>query len=341
MAVTMITIAMASSGLFEFEESAMIIYGTQAGVAALTFMFSFNFKGRARQVVMAQALFKSIITTIFIIFFLLEVGLDIPLLISFANSVNMEIGLKVAMLTLLVSYVGAALVVVLNSSVYNIVEKLYKPSQSEVLSEPTFIGSVISENSETGLLLVEKEQFEVLQRLPKYFEYIRSNDRDNSKHLVNPDEYHAAFIKISKEISEVLSKISGLRLGESESGLLIRTMKSHEQLVSLESIVHKISAKMNDKNASKRSIALGHKVLDSMDFMILTEIEALRSKDLTELELLKNLTSDRGEIMDSVRKKYMQSEKELTEEDRNFVLDITILFENGVATLSSSVSLLI
>ena len=78
-----------------------------------------------------------------------------------------------------------------------------------------------------------------------------------------------------------------------------------------------------------------------MNFMILTEIEALRSKDLTELELLKNLTSDRGEIMDSVRKKYMQSEKELTEEDRNFVLDITILFENGVATLSSSVSLLI
>ncbi|UCC14516.1 MAG: Na/Pi cotransporter family protein, partial [Gammaproteobacteria bacterium] len=37
MAVAMITIAMAASGLFALEESAMVVYGTQAGAAILTY----------------------------------------------------------------------------------------------------------------------------------------------------------------------------------------------------------------------------------------------------------------------------------------------------------------
>ena len=40
MAVAMITIAMAASGLFALEESAMVVYGTQAGAALLTYGLS-------------------------------------------------------------------------------------------------------------------------------------------------------------------------------------------------------------------------------------------------------------------------------------------------------------
>ena len=59
-AIMLITIAMASAGLFGLEEAAMTIFGAQAGTGILTWIFSYHSKGSAREVVITQVAFDLI-----------------------------------------------------------------------------------------------------------------------------------------------------------------------------------------------------------------------------------------------------------------------------------------
>ena len=207
------------------------------------------------------------------------------------------------------------------------------------MSQPNFVNSPAAESPETALLLIEQEQLELLQRLPHYLDYIRQQ-QDGEKSGVHPTEYHEAFEKVSQEISRLLSAISGRGLNETESSYLIRATKLQEQLVSLEDTVFKITSRLEAHDASDTATSLGQKILESLDFIILMEIDAIRSGDREEIDELANVTGDRSEMMDQVRRRYLKAEEELSATDRNFVLDITILFENGVAAISRSAELL-
>ena len=73
--------------------------------------------------------------------------------------------------------------------------------------------------------------------------------------------------------------------------------------------------------------------MESLDFMILTAIDAFDTQETGEIDTLEMLTQDRSAMMTKIRHSYFESEGDLSTDDRNFVLDITILFENAVHTL--------
>jgi hypothetical protein len=56
--------------------------------------------------------------------------------------------------------------------------------------------------------------------------------------------------------------------------------------------------------------------------------------------MLDTLTQDRSALMTKIRHSYFDEEQALSLEDRNFVLDISILLENAVQTLNRYVHLL-
>ena len=72
----------------------------------------------------------------------------------------------------------------------------------------------------------------------------------------------------------------------------------------------------------------------SADFIMLTAIDAIQGQDEGEISTLEKLTENRSKLMTKIRHSYLDSEKELSEGDRNFVLDVIILFENVVQTLA-------
>jgi hypothetical protein len=188
-----------------------------------------------------------------------------------------------------------------------------------------------SDQPETGLLLIEKEQNRLLKRLPEYIDYVRECAGNNTKH--HPNAFHEAFAHISSRIGETLSRISERGLNQATSDQLIRVTKLEEQLVTLENIVHRLTTQMLDEHDSPRASDLGRNIMESIDFMILTAIDAVESMDSGEIETLEMLTQDRSAMMTKIRHNYFESEKDLSNRDRNFVLDITILFENAVHTL--------
>jgi phosphate:Na+ symporter len=336
LAIIMISVAFAASGLFELEETAMTMFGAQAGTALLTYIFSFHAHGRARQVVAMQIAYDLIATVFFVSLFYVELLSGTPLVMAASRGLSNEIGSQAVYLALIFQFGAAALLVIVRKPVINKVQLLFPPSTTEVLSEPRFLRKNASDSPATALLLIEKEQFHLLERLPRYIEFVRQEKEG----LIQPGAYHEAFRQISSHIGATLSRISGHSLGSEVSDQLILTTKLEEQLVSLEDIIYRLTSRLIEETPDDRAGELGRNIMESVDFMVLTAIEAIRSRDEAEIEMLEMLTQDRSDMMTKIRHKYFESESELSSTGRNFVLDITILLENAVHTLGRYARLL-
>ena len=330
-AIMLISIAMATAGLFGLEETAMAIFGAQAGTGILTWIFSAHSKGTARQVVITQVAFDVIATAVFASLFYLEKWLGLPLLMTAARSVSDSISAQAIFVALAFQFGAASLLVLLRDPVFSYIEKKFPPSATEVLSETKFLHKNAADSPETGLLLVEREQGRLLERLPLYIEALREESAGKRE---SPATYHAAFTDISAKINETLSEISRLGLNAVSSDELIRITKMQEQLRRFEDIVFQLSTEMSRKDISSRARELGNSIMESTDFIILTAIDTIRSREEGEIDTLEILTQDRSSLMTKMRHNYFDSERELSDADRNFVLDVTILFENVIHILA-------
>ena len=330
LAIMMIAIAFAASGFLELEETAMAMYGAQAGTGLLTYVFSFHAHGRARQVVVTQIAFDTVATIAFVALFYIELLTGWPLVFALARKLSSELGSQAVYVALIFQFGAALLMLPIYRPILRRIHDWFPPSSAEVLSKEAFIHERASDSPETALMLIEKEQFRLLERLPQYIDFVRDNSEPKKHH---PDAYHEAFTHISSKIGSTLAHISAHGLGQATSDQLIRTTKLEEQLVTLETIVHRLAVQMLEQHDSVRAGELGRNIMESVDFMILTAIDAIKSKDADEIETLEMLTQDRSAMMTKIRHSYFESEQDLSNNDRNFVLDITILFENAVHTL--------
>jgi phosphate:Na+ symporter len=330
-AIMLITIAMASAGLFGLEEAAMGIFGAQAGTGILTYIFSFHSKGSAREVVISQVAFDTIVTVVFVLLFFLELVVGLPLLLALARSISDAVSGQAIAVALVFQFGGAGLLVLLRRPVFDYIERKFPPSATEVLSETQFLHRNAADSPETGLLLVEREQSRLLERLPLYIDAVRE---DSTEQRESPATYHAAFIEISKRVNETLSQISRLGLNTASSDELIRVTKMQEQLRRFEDIIFQLTTEMSRQDLSVRARELGNVIMESADFIMLTAIDAIQSQDEDEIDTLEILTQDRSALMTKMRHNYFNSEKDLSDTDRNFVLDVTIFFENMVQTLA-------
>lgn len=330
-AIMLIAIAMASSGLFGLEEAAMTMFGAQAGTGILTWIFSYHSKGSAREVVITQISFDAVATVVFVALFYLEQWLGLPLLMAAAYSVSDSISGQAIFVALAFQFAAAGLLVLLRRPVFDYIEQKFPPSAEEVLSETRFLHKNAADTPETGLLLVEREQGRLLERLPLYIDALRDEPGEKRE---SPATYHAAFIGISAKINDTLSEISRLVLSTSSSDELIRVTKMQEQLRRFEDIVFQLTTEMSRKDISPRARELGNVLMESADFIMLTAIDAIKSGEEGEIDTLETLTQDRSALMTKMRHNYFNSEQELSQADRNFVLDVTILFESVVQTLA-------
>ena len=331
LAIIMIVIALAAAGLFELEETAMAMFGAQAGTGILTYIFSFHAHGRARQVVATQIAFDAVATVSFVLLFYIEVIGGVPLVFAVARGLSGDIGSQAVAVALIFQFGAAVLLTLLSNPILDRIRTWFPPSAAEVLSKEQYLHERAADSPETALILIEKEQYRLLERLPGYIEFVRDPSPGPNKY--DPDAYHSAFGHIAGRIGETLSRVSGHSLNSATSDQLIRITKLEEQLVSLESAVHQMTTQLLRGHDNARAGELGHNIMESLDFMILTAIDAFDTQDAGEIDTLEMLTQDRSTMMTKIRHNYFESEQDLSTEDRNFVLDITILFENAVHTL--------
>jgi len=339
-ASNLIVIAFVSTGLMFVPEGLMAVLGAQASTGLMTYIYSFHAKGRARQVVMQQIAYDTVVTAFFLLLFILERGLDLPLLMTWAALWLSYEGEQMLLLVIATQFIGALLLAALNKPITQLIEFYFKPTSVEILAATEFINEKTQTQTrsiETYLLLVEKEQMRLMHRLPNYIDYIRQQHHssevwDKQKHT--PKAFHEAYQLIAEQITKTLSSVSANQLNDVEASKLMTRTKLQEQLNRLEEIVFDFTETMQHDKLNPHAIMLSEHIMESLDFMIMTTIDALESNDDDEIHTLSLLTKDRSQMMMKLRDNYFHSEHDFTQEDRNFILDVTILLENAVQTLS-------
>jgi len=325
--IIIIAITMTNAGIFTMDQTLMIIYGVHAGSSITTYVLSSSLKGSAKQSVMAQVLFNLFGVVIFVAAFYIELYTDIPLVKGFVSLLSGDIKHQAALVVLLFNFLIPFILSFILTPFYGILNHFWPPLEEEALSKIKFIHEHAADDPETAILLIEKEILRLLRRIPLYLDMIRPGIKEGT---VTLDTYHNAFGEVSSEIQLFITDVFHKSLNLSTSETLLNVQNRHTLVASLEDNVYGLCKTLEGKTEGGESGRLVMNIVESLDAIFLTAIEASESGDGDDLDILITLTSDRGQLMEKIRRIYLSSEKDLSPEERSLILYITNLFERSV-----------
>lgn len=324
-AIILLSIAMAQPGAFASDHIFMQVYGTYAGSAVLTFMLGVSFKGVARQVVIAQAFYNLVGAAIFVALFYAEGFTGIPLVQAAATRISEQVPIQAAFVAILFSVATSVLLTVLAKPYQALIARFWPSTEEDMLAHTRYINADALDQPETAILLAEKEHLRLAKRFPMYLDALRTDRLVSGQ--PGPSVYHAAFLGIGERLTgflrDALQRAASVELAEK----LLNLRNRQDLLAGIEEDLLRQYEALRARPGGAKAAQLCAAIVEVLDTMLQTTLAAAETGDRDELALLGAMTSDRGEMMERIRKKYLATEEDVTTEDRALILHVTHGFE--------------
>jgi phosphate:Na+ symporter len=330
-AVLLISVTMAGRGLFDFDQTLMVICGAHLGAGLITYVTGIHFRGEPRQLVTAQVLYN--LTGVALVLALFSAdhalfGRD-ALIARLCHAISAAPGGNAAIVAVLMNALTPLLLTLVLEPFHRLCLRLAPPLREEGLARPEFLRAEVSDSPVATLLLAEREQLRLLERLPIYFKHIRGEAAVGAGPTVQA--YRDAFIHVSRCIEQFQNGLMAQRMTSEEMEWLLNQKKRQEILAVLDETcfeIHEVAINLTEKAAHLRDV-----IVESMDMLLLTAISGMAHSDAAELDALETMTRNRGPAMERMRKRYLSLSDELAPDQRSRVLQITNLFERGAWSL--------
>lgn len=325
-AVILLAIVMAQPGVIASDQIYMQVYGTYAGSAVLTYLLGVSFKGGvARQIIIAQALYNLVGAALFVGLFYAEKLFGIPLVQAAATRVSEQLAVQTAFVAILFSVVTSVLLTLLAKPYQDLIARFWPSTEEDMLSHTRYINDDALDQPETALLLAEQEHLRLAKRFPLYLDALRTDRLVSGQ--PGPSVYHAAFLGIGERLMsflrDALQGAASVELAEK----LLNLRNRHDLLAVIEEDLQRQYEALRVKPGGAKAAQLCAAIVEVLDTMLQTTLAAAETGDRDELALLGTMTSDRSEMMERIRKKYLATEEEVTTEDRALILHVTHGFE--------------
>ncbi len=324
LSITLIAIALTESDLLTVNSAFMIVLGAHAGNSANTYLLGWRFTGSARQVIMTQVLGTLIGVVLFVAAFTEEQFGYFPSLKAAMAWVTDDSDRQAACMTILFNFAVPAVLVFFAGPYQRLIGRFWSPSEQESLSHPEYI-QAYGGQPETAALLAEQEQRRLLKRLPAYLDELRRGN--GPKQGPGAEAYHAAFGSISEQLLEFLLHVLQGNVALETSARLLNLQNRQKLIETIEADVFGLFRILRGRTGQGKAEQLGLSIVESLDTLLLTAVAAVETGDPDERDLLSVLTSDRGEMMERIRKSYLSVEHDLSSDDRSLILYVTHLFE--------------
>jgi phosphate:Na+ symporter len=329
-AVMLIAISMATRGIFDFDQTLMVIYGAHAGSSLITYVTGIHFRGQPRQLVAAQVLYNVTGLAIFLTLFVGErVLFGKAVLEQLTDVLSATPGADAALVAVFLNTVTPLALTLAIEPFSRLCAWLAPPLKEEDLGRPQYLRAEVSDNVVAILVLAEKEQLRLLERLPAYLAWIR--DEPDARAGPTPQAYHDAFALVSQCIQRFQNSLMTQQMTPEDTEWLLNQQKRQEVLTALDETCFELceaAAAVGADAANLRDI-----IVESLDTLLLTAIGGMANADAHELEALLKMTGNRGPAMERMRKTYLTASDRLPPEERNGILQITSLFERGAWSL--------
>jgi phosphate:Na+ symporter len=337
-AIMLIAITMASRGVFDFDQTLMVIYGAHIGSSLNTYVMGVHFQGQPRQVVIGQMLYNLIAVVPFIGVLLVEYaiyGRDVWLQ-GLTHRVSLAPGVDAALAAVLLNLVAPVVLTLALPAFSKLCAKLAPPAHHEDLSHPQFLMDEVGDSAVATLILAEKEQLRLLKRLPAYCAWARGETSTMSG--LTPRAWHDAFARVSAAVQRFQSGLMSQRMSASDTEWLLDQQKRQAILEALDDACLELCEIPADMGA--QALHVRGVIVEAIDMFLLTAVDAMAKGDPAELDALETMTRNRGPAMEQMRSRYLAASDRLSADERNRILQLTSLLERVAWSLSRFATLL-
>lgn len=293
-ATAAIVITVNRGGILNEFPAMMTIPGLGIGTAAATYVLSSHQRGIPRQIAIYQALTNLAAGSLVAVLLLIERASGAPLLMAILDRLSPSIAGRMAFLYLIFNIVIATLAIAHIKWAPGWLVRLSPPTPEEDLSRPMYIGAQALLAPETAPELVEMEQMRLMRTVESYLESVRKGDFASLKRL------HGAAVTLGEEIARFLDSLMQQLGSGALAARAISLRRKQETLRALEENIYLFSGTLDRPGHQE----LSGRLLEALDTVLLTASDALKSRDEMDIELLINMTDDRGATMEKLRGRY-------------------------------------
>lgn len=328
-AIAVIAIALAHGGLLSADQAAMMMYGTGVGVGLSVFLLSSNLQGIPRQLSLYQACINSCSGLILGTLYYLEKLTGVPLALGLAERLATNPSLRLAFAFLFLQITAVSVALIFSRSAAGWLQKLSPPTDEQDLSRPRFLSEDALEDPESALDLVEKEQLNLLDRLPAQVATVLPDTAATAP--VSADVLHRSSSVVGLEIQSFIRELTERETDRDTSRRVLALERRLTLIGSLNDTTHAfVSTFVRLRPAPDRDNPFVDNLAESFHTLLLTALDAVRTKDAYDLELLQRMTSDRGDLMERLRRNLLSGPAEMDHQQKSQLFYLTSLFERGV-----------
>lgn len=326
--VAILTIGLAQMDLLGPFATMMALYGTNVGSTFSRMLLSSSLRGSVRQIAAYQDLFKVTGGVVFVSLLYVEAVGGVPLVLALVSKLSARVDRQMALVFLLFNLGIAALFTALQSPIARLLEWWYPADAQEDLSKPQYLYDESLDEPATALDLLDQEQIRLAECLRWYADAIRrgpgSAEREKALSL------HKPFTALAAHIEHFQHALVDRRLGSAETERLTTLQNRTSLIVYLEDSLRAMAATTESVAVESRLGDLVSTLVEGLDFVLLTMIDAMRSGDRDRVELLASITEDRGSLMEQIRQKYLEDDAAVSASDRAVLLQVTSVFERVI-----------
>ncbi len=329
--IAVIAIALAHGGLLSADQAAMMMYGTGAGVGLSIFLLSSNLRGISRQIALYQALINGFAGLLLCVLYYVEHYAGVPLVLSLARAVAPDPGLRLACAFLFLQAAAVAAALFSSRPAARWLARLSPPTDEQDLARPRYLSQEALADPDSALDLADKEQVRLLAHLPAQLATLRPAGPGEAPRI-DPAIRHRASLAVGTEIQGWLRELVEQRPDRDASARLLALEQRQTLVTSLTDTVHGFVETFSRLRAPSAPPApLLESLLESLDLLLLTTLDAARASDPGDLATLLAMTADRGEVMERLRRELLAASGPALEHGRKSDLFyLTSLFERIV-----------
>jgi phosphate:Na+ symporter len=323
--VTIVAVTMTNIGILTLDQTIAIVFGASVGSGVGTGLLGANLNGVSRQLAYLQVVVKAAGVVLVLPFFIAETLGLAPGVRALVSAIAADAATQVALVYLLLQLVSAVFSSLFQPSLLKLMARLSPPTTEEVLSKPHFLYAEAIEEPRSALELVEREQMRLFGQLTGIVDSVREDGETHAK----PAVLFAASSAIAARCDEFLAEI--LDNNSARDVLMdgIDLQKRNEMLTGLIGTANDYVVAVEQAGKRQRGDRLGDLLFalgESMHTILMVAHDALVSRDRADLDLLRELTSDRSAQMENIRRRIMGLDH-ITPADHDTLYATTTLFE--------------
>jgi len=324
--VAILAIALTSADVLSTWTTIAIIYGSNFGGGLSTYLLSAGFRGTSRQIMVFQTLFNVLTGLVLLLLYYLEKLGGIPLVHAFVMSLGGGISQQMAVVYLVFNVFGAVMMFTLRGPILSWIEKRWPPSPEEDIAKLQFLQDHSMDDPGLALELGEQEQKRLMALMQKNLDTLRLT---GEKSRTQGAATAGAIIRLHESLEEALTELSH-KVDVQGSEHIISLANRNQLLGSLQQSLVDYGEAIRHARKSKSLEQLCEVFLESLDALLGAAIDAVEENDSSELKRIWKATHSRSEQMRAIRNRMFTNEKQLSDEDRLDLMQLTNSLERTV-----------